>query len=146
MSALSAMWREHCRFVVSFVRDGVTLTEIGVMFDEAMTTRAEWVGKGADGFPVLEGKVVDVIGQSLIIRCGLANADDIIVPCATVTCAFLILSGITFSHSVLSCCNGSAWDSSRKCRLQKCLTRAALQLGPVLVLTSTGVIYSYFLM
>ena len=52
------------------VRDGVTLTQIGVMFDEEVTTRNEWVGKGADGFPVLEGKVTEVIGQSLIIRCG----------------------------------------------------------------------------
>lgn len=52
------------------VRDGVTLTQIGVMFDEEVTTRNEWVGKGADGFPVLEGKVTEVIGQSLIIRYG----------------------------------------------------------------------------
>ena len=51
------------------MRDGVTLTNIGVMFDEEVTTRSEWVGKGADGFPVLEGKVTDVIGTSLIIRC-----------------------------------------------------------------------------
>ena len=50
------------------VRDGVTLTQIGVMFDEEITTRAEWVGKGADGFPVLEGKFTEVVGQSLMIR------------------------------------------------------------------------------
>lgn len=67
---------EDWGFVVSFVRDGVTMTQIGVMFDEATTTRAEWVGKGADGFPTKEGKVIDVVGQSLIIRKMDDNAVD----------------------------------------------------------------------
>lgn len=61
---------------MSFVRDGVTLTKIGVMFDEAITTRSEWVGKGADGFPVQEGKVIDVVGQSLIIRSAPLPANE----------------------------------------------------------------------
>ena len=57
------------------VRDGVTLTQIGVMFDEESTSRSEWVGKGADGFPVLEGKSIEVIGTSLIIRCAAAGGE-----------------------------------------------------------------------
>ena len=56
------------RFVVSIVRDGVTLTKIGVMFDEEPVERAEWVGRGADGFPIQEGKMIEVIGKHLIIR------------------------------------------------------------------------------
>ncbi len=56
------------RFIVSIVRDGVTLTQIGVMFDEEPVERAEWVGRGADGFPIQEGKMIEVIGKHLIIR------------------------------------------------------------------------------
>ena len=56
------------RFIVSIVRDGVTLTKIGVMFDEEPVERSEWVGRGADGFPIQEGKMIEVIGKHLIIR------------------------------------------------------------------------------
>ena len=58
-----------CRFLVSMVRDGATLTQVGVMFDEEPTSRSEWVGKGADGFPVQEGRIIEVVGKHLIIRC-----------------------------------------------------------------------------
>ncbi len=38
------------------------------MFDEELTERSEWVGRGADGFPVQEGKTIEVVGKNLIIR------------------------------------------------------------------------------
>ena len=46
----------------------LTVAQVGVMFDEEMTERSEWVGRGADGFPVQEGKLVEVVGKHLIIR------------------------------------------------------------------------------
>ena len=53
---------------MSIVRDGVTLSRVGVMFDEEVVERSEWVGRGADGFPVQEGKMIEVVGKNLIIR------------------------------------------------------------------------------
>jgi len=44
------------------------VTQVGVMFDEELTERSEWVGRGADGFPVQEGKTIEVVGKNLIIR------------------------------------------------------------------------------
>ena len=87
---------------MSFVRDGVTLTEIGVMFDEAITTRSEWVGKGADGFPVQEGKIIDVVGQSLIIRSAPLRADEEAHPCRIWLLRYLTVGKVDSEPSISS--------------------------------------------
>eukprot|EP00891_Asterochloris_glomerata_P004368 jgi/Astpho2/4368/Aster-x0202 len=55
-------------FKVSFVRDGQTLTDISVAFDGEMAVKSEWVGRGPEGFPQMEGNVTQVRGKHLIIR------------------------------------------------------------------------------
>ena len=55
--------------IISIVRDGEPATELGIRLDEEEIERHEWVGRGADGFPSLEGKVVSVTGRHLEIRC-----------------------------------------------------------------------------
>ena len=50
------------------MRDGATLTDISVSFDEEVTRKFDWVGKGADGFPQLEGDTEEVIGKHFVIR------------------------------------------------------------------------------
>ncbi len=57
-------------FKVSFVRDGQTLTDISVAFDGEMAVKSEWVGRGPEGFPQMEGNVTQVRGKHLIIRWG----------------------------------------------------------------------------
>ena len=37
-------------------------------FDEEVTTKHQWVGRGADGFPSLEGNTEEIVGNELIIR------------------------------------------------------------------------------
>lgn len=54
---------------IAFVKDGVTATTIGVMFDDEEVIRHEWVGRGSDGFPTLEGNSEDILGANLEIRC-----------------------------------------------------------------------------
>lgn len=34
------------------------------------TEKHQWVGRGADGFPTLEGEVTEIQGKHLTIRCG----------------------------------------------------------------------------
>lgn len=56
-------------FVTSILsRDGAVLTEIRVKFDEEVVTKHQWVGRGADGFPSLEGNTEQVVGNELLIR------------------------------------------------------------------------------
>ena len=50
------------------MRDGVTLTDISVAFDEEVTLKYDWVGKAADGFPQLEGNAEEIYGKNFVIR------------------------------------------------------------------------------
>ncbi|KAK9806516.1 hypothetical protein WJX73_006021 [Symbiochloris irregularis] len=49
-------------------REGDVLTELSVRMDNETTTRREHVGRGADGFPLLKGEVLEVEGKNLEIR------------------------------------------------------------------------------
>lgn len=55
-------------FLLDVVRDGVTVTQLAVLFDDEVCQKHEWVGRGADGFPTLEGKVSQILGKNLMIR------------------------------------------------------------------------------
>lgn len=55
-------------FTVSFLKDGISITDVRVAFDEEITTKHEWVGRGADGFPVLEGNAEEIMGKHFEIR------------------------------------------------------------------------------
>lgn len=59
-------------FTTSIIRDGVTLTDISVSFDEEVAYKYDWVGKAADGFPQLEGNAEEIMGKNFVIR----KADD----------------------------------------------------------------------
>lgn len=50
-------------FKVSIFKEGTKLTDLGIMFDQDQVNKHEWVGRGDDGFPVLEGKVEQVSGK-----------------------------------------------------------------------------------
>lgn len=50
-------------FTVSIIKEGTKLTDLRVSFDDEATEKHEWVGRGADGFPMLEGKVDIVDGK-----------------------------------------------------------------------------------
>ncbi len=56
-------------FNVAIYKEGNKLTDIGVMFDKQNVTKHEWVGRGEDGFPVMEGKSNDVMGKNFEIWC-----------------------------------------------------------------------------
>jgi hypothetical protein len=60
-------------FTITVIREGVTLTQLGVWFDDKNVSKREWVGRGPDGFPVLEGRTEEVLGRSLEVRCGVAT-------------------------------------------------------------------------
>lgn len=55
-------------FTTSIMRDGVTLTDISVSFDEEVVYKYDWVGKAADGFPQLEGNAEEILGKNFVIR------------------------------------------------------------------------------
>lgn len=55
-------------FTTSIIRDGVTLTDISVSFDEEVAYKYDWVGKAADGFPQLEGNAEEIMGKNFVIR------------------------------------------------------------------------------
>ena len=55
-------------FTTSIMRDGVTLTDISVSFDEEVTLKYDWVGKRSDGFPQLEGNAEEIRGKHFVIR------------------------------------------------------------------------------
>lgn len=56
-------------FITSILtRDGAVSTDIRVMFDDKVVTKHQWVGRGADGFPRLEGNTEEVVGDKLVIR------------------------------------------------------------------------------
>ncbi|CAL8471268.1 g10810 [Coccomyxa elongata] len=52
----------------TILRDGEVATQLGVWYDDEEVRKHEWVGRGADGFPTLEGKESDVVGKHLEIR------------------------------------------------------------------------------
>lgn len=54
-------------FDVSIFKEGVRLTGLGVMFDKDPVTKHEFVGRGEDGFPVMEGKSDEVKGKKFEI-------------------------------------------------------------------------------
>lgn len=49
-------------------REGATLTNIGLNFDDESSNKFDWVGRGADGFPAVEGEATEVAGKHLEIR------------------------------------------------------------------------------
>ena len=53
-------------------REGATLTDIGLNFDDESSSKYDWLGRGADGFPTTEGEATEVQGKHLEIRqaCG----------------------------------------------------------------------------
>lgn len=55
-------------FTVSFMKDGESDTEVRVAFDDDVATKHEWVGRGPDGMPMLEGKQEEVSGKNFEIR------------------------------------------------------------------------------
>ena len=55
----------------SILRDGALATELGLRYDEEEVLKHEFVGRGADGFPTLEGNSVAIHGKNLEIRCVL---------------------------------------------------------------------------
>lgn len=55
-------------FTVSFMKDGEAETEVRVAFDDDVALKHEWVGRGPDGMPMLEGKQEEVSGKNFEIR------------------------------------------------------------------------------
>ncbi|KAL4443508.1 hypothetical protein ABPG75_011245 [Micractinium tetrahymenae] len=55
-------------FTVSFLKDGESAADVRVAFDEEVTLKHDWVGRGADGFPVLEGNAEEIMGKNFEIR------------------------------------------------------------------------------
>ena len=54
-------------FTVEFMTSGEAPTEVRVAFDAESTTKHEWVGRGSDGMPTLEGKQESVDGKHLAV-------------------------------------------------------------------------------
>ena len=54
-------------YKVGIYKDGVKQTDLSVNFDEAMTTKSEWIGRGDDGFPTAEGRQNDILGKNFEI-------------------------------------------------------------------------------
>lgn len=54
-------------FNVSIFKEGAKLTDVAVFMDKLSLSKHEWVGRGQDGFPVLEGRVEMVLGKNLEI-------------------------------------------------------------------------------
>ncbi|KAJ9517886.1 hypothetical protein QJQ45_004171 [Haematococcus lacustris] len=54
-------------FKVGIFKEGNKLCDLGILFDQDPVTKHEWVGRGDDGFPVLEGKTEEVRGKHLEI-------------------------------------------------------------------------------
>ena len=56
---------------ISILRDGALATEVGIRYDEEEVLKHAWVGRGADGFPTLEGESTSIVGKHMEIRCAL---------------------------------------------------------------------------
>ncbi len=50
-------------YKLGIFKEGTLVCEMGIMFDQDEVSKHEWVGRGDDGFPVLEGKVDLVRGK-----------------------------------------------------------------------------------
>jgi hypothetical protein len=50
-------------------RDGDVAAVLAIRYDDEKVTKYEWVGRGADGFPTLEGNTINVVGKHLEIWC-----------------------------------------------------------------------------
>jgi hypothetical protein len=55
-------------FHVDILRDGAPTATLSVGFDLTDAAKYEWVGRGEDGFPVLQGRVEVVPGKNFEIR------------------------------------------------------------------------------
>jgi hypothetical protein len=72
---------------ISIIRDGEAATELGIRFDNEENEKHEWVGRGADGFPTLEGKKVSVEGKHLEIRSARTrDAHEMSSPTSSLSC------------------------------------------------------------
>ena len=56
-------------FLLDVLRDGEPTATLGVGFDLEQASKHQWVGRGEDGFPILEGTVTEVEGKNFEIRC-----------------------------------------------------------------------------
>ena len=54
-------------FTVSFIVSGEEPVQVRVAFDAEVAQKHEWVGRGENGMPVLEGNVEDVAGKNLAV-------------------------------------------------------------------------------
>ena len=54
-------------FTVAFMTSGEEPVEVRVAFDAEVATKHEWVGRGSDGMPTLEGKQEEVAGKNLAV-------------------------------------------------------------------------------
>lgn len=54
-------------YLVSIYREGNKVCDILVSFDKEVVQRAEYIGIGEDGFPIKEGRLVDVQGKNFEI-------------------------------------------------------------------------------
>jgi hypothetical protein len=52
---------------VFVVKDGISVGHIGVRYDNEIITKHEWVGRGEDGFPLLEGREDSIVGRNFEI-------------------------------------------------------------------------------
>eukprot|EP00199_Chlamydomonas_sp_CCMP681_P003599 CAMPEP_0119103018 /NCGR_PEP_ID=MMETSP1180-20130426/1574_1 /TAXON_ID=3052 ORGANISM="Chlamydomonas cf sp, Strain CCMP681" /NCGR_SAMPLE_ID=MMETSP1180 /ASSEMBLY_ACC=CAM_ASM_000741 /LENGTH=178 /DNA_ID=CAMNT_0007087427 /DNA_START=290 /DNA_END=826 /DNA_ORIENTATION=+ len=50
-------------YKLGIFREGVKLCDLGIMFDKDVITKHEFVGRGDDGFPTMEGKMDTVYGK-----------------------------------------------------------------------------------
>jgi len=50
-------------FKVGIFKEGTKLCDLGIMFDTETVSKHEWVGRGDNGFPVLEGRVDNIMGK-----------------------------------------------------------------------------------
>lgn len=54
-------------FTVTFMTSGEDAVDVRVAFDEELAVKHEWVGRGPDGMPTLEGNMEDVDGKNLAV-------------------------------------------------------------------------------
>lgn len=54
-------------FVTSFQRTATDATDIAVRFDNNIAIKHEWIGRGEDGFPIMQGGQEEVTGKYLEI-------------------------------------------------------------------------------
>lgn len=50
-------------FIVGIYKEGSKQCDLKISFDSEIIQKHEWVGRGEDGFPILEGKVDSVKGK-----------------------------------------------------------------------------------